>query len=201
MLFRSPSPKAKNLSLQRELFSISRDSEILDLGLHQPELTFHEPNFLTQTDEESDGPPPGFPFKLFSHNLPQGSLAGSEKQKGKVLLDHTFEKEDTILTTPQPSVRRSRRIEEKNTGAYKSAIEKAQLTQGYSANTGQAFTPRNKSKNNKPVKLTYLESHGPLSPSQAEVVVSIAGVELGQELADKIRKFIPDQVSSIKESA
>ncbi|KAF3321462.1 Zinc knuckle [Carex littledalei] len=91
--------------------------------------------------------------------------------------------------------------EEKNTGGYISTIAKAQLTQGFSASTGQASTPKNKPRIKKPVKLTYLESHDPLSPSQAEVVVSIAGVELGQELTDKIRKFLPNPVTSTKESA
>lgn len=164
-----------------------------DLGLNLNEFTSGPALIQLDENSDSDGPPPGFPFKILN---PTGTNLNEEE----TLLGLNFEEEQPILTTPQ-LLRRSRRIEEKNTGTYTTAIEKAQITQGYSDNSGQAPTPRAKKKEKKPIKLTYLESHDPLSAAQAEAVVSTAGVELGQELVDKIGKFVPDQFQSFRDSA
>ncbi|KAF3341551.1 hypothetical protein FCM35_KLT00189 [Carex littledalei] len=137
-----------------------------------PELLLNGPAHQPQaeTGEENVEPPPGFPLQIYgSHSI--NNITPNIPPQSEL--------------TP----RRSNRLSEKNTGIYTSTIEKAQITQGY-ATAASRPTPTRKKTQPKPVKLTYQQSHDPLSAAQAEAVVATAGIELGEELAAKIRTFV-----------
>lgn len=146
-------------------------SAIPQNNLHNNPTPVHGPDESELEMEQEEEAPPGYPIKIFHSSLREKSNSG------------------TALQT-ETTLRRSNRLSEKNTGTYISTIEKAQITQGY---TTTASPPPTKAKTRAkvvPVKLTYQESHDPLSAIQAEALVYTAGIELGEELAAKIQTLI-----------
>ena len=83
-------------------------------------------------------------------------------------------------------IRRSPRLSAKNNGVYISPQEKARMVT--KPDTVSAASPIRKKKIKKtPVQLDYMKSVGPLTHSQAEVVVFAAGVEMSDTMAAKVK--------------
>ncbi|KAF3321452.1 hypothetical protein FCM35_KLT14705 [Carex littledalei] len=89
--------------------------------------------------------------------------------------------------SPSPK-RRSRRLEEKYSGVYVSPEERARMV----TKPGYTAIPNRKPKK-KPAmcqaQLEYFKQYGPLSQSQAELIIMAAGVELQGDLLEKINEM------------
>lgn len=90
------------------------------------------------------------------------------------------------------SVRRSRRIKERNNGAYLTATKKAEQLKSINRGAATVRTRLGTSKksNFKKPSFKYLEDVDPLTGCQAELVVSAAGVEIDAALEKKINQAI-----------
>lgn len=83
-------------------------------------------------------------------------------------------------------IRRSPRLSAKNNGVYISPQERARMVT--KPDTVSAASPIRKKKIKKtPVQLDYMKSVGPLTHSQAEVVVFAAGVDMSDTMAAKVK--------------
>ncbi|KAF3338431.1 hypothetical protein FCM35_KLT17268 [Carex littledalei] len=118
--------------------------------------------------EEYPNGPPGFEGAYFSQT------------------DIAFEMEAN-RTTEQ--VRRSKRLQAKESGAYISVLEKASRLKG----GNQAVLKPMRSERSKPMRqpdFRYLESLSPLTAPQAELVIYTAGVEIDEAMSDRIEQIV-----------
>lgn len=87
-------------------------------------------------------------------------------------------------------VRRSPRLQAKNTGPYTTMMQKARKVRGYIDNVVQTTPKRKKIKNAKQPEMEYLKNFDPLKEVHAEVLVSVAGITMNEEMMNKMKNIL-----------